>query len=143
MKEYDARNAPAMGVMYADPSDSKRTIIRAFSDIGQMKEDSAERVTLYRDDKHLYINGVRFPMRRLKRGEEQQLLFGNLSVTDRDYETELENIAGNIDKQVKDLFENIFAGEDDRKTVAQYVAAIRKEIAWARVDVRKLRYGDE
>lgn len=32
-----------------------------------MKEQGAERVTLYRDEKNLYINGVRFPMRRLKR----------------------------------------------------------------------------
>ena len=62
---------------------SKRTIIRAFADTGAVKEEGTERVTLYRDDKHLYINGVRFPMRRLQRGEEQQLWLGNLSVTDR------------------------------------------------------------
>lgn len=143
MKEYSPKDAPAMGVMYTDPLNPKRTIIRAFSDISQMKEDGAERVTLYRDDKHLYINGVRFPMRRLKRGEEQQLWLGNLSITERDYEAELETATGKIDKLVKDLSENIFVSEDDKKSVAQYMAAIRKEIAWARVDVRKLRYGDE
>ena len=50
---------------------------------------------------------------------------------------------GRIEKLVKDLSENIFVSEEDKKGVAQYVATIRKEIAWARVDVRKLRYGDE
>lgn len=143
MKEYNPKDAPAIGVMYLDSLNPKRTIIRAFSDTDRMKEQKMERVTLYRDDRHLYINGVRFPMRRLKRGEEQQLWFGNLSVTDRDYETELETVSVRIDKLVKDLSDNIFVSEDDKKSVGGYAATLRKEIAWARVDVRKLRYGDE
>lgn len=95
------------------------------------------------DDKHLYINGVCFPMRRLQRGEEQQLWLGNLSVTDRDYETELDTAATSIDRLVRDLSDNLFVSEEDKKSVAQYVSIVRKEIAWARVDMRKLRYGDE
>ena len=82
-------------------------------------------------------------MKRLNRGEQQQLWLGNLSVTDRDYETELEIVNKKIDKQVKGLRENIFVTEEDKKEIDQYIATIRKEIAWARVDVRKLRYGDE
>ena len=116
---------------------------RAIADTSAVKEEGTERVTLYRDDKHFYINGVRFPMRRLQRGEEQQLWLGNLSITDRDYETELDTAATNIDRLVRDLSDNIFVSEEDKKSVAQYVSTIRKEIAWARVDMRKLRYGDE
>ena len=82
-------------------------------------------------------------MKRIYRGEQQQLWLGNLSVTDRDYETELEIVNKKIDKQVKGLRENIFVTEEDKKEIDQYIATIRKEIAWARVDVRKLRYGDE
>lgn len=143
LEEYSPKDVPATGVMYADPLNPKRTIIRTFSDATKMKEQGAERVTLYRDEKNLYINGVRFPMRRLKRGEQQQLWLGNMTLTDRDYETELETAHGRIEKLVKDLSENIFISEEDKKGVAQYVATLRKEIAWARVDVRKLRYGDE
>ena len=143
LKEYSPKDVPATGVMYADPLNPKRTIIRTFSDATKMKEQGAERVTLYRDEKNLYINGVRFPMRRLKRGEQQQLWLGNMTLTDRDYETELETAHDRIEKLVKDLSENIFISEEDKKGVAQYVATLRKEIAWARVDVRKLRYGDE
>lgn len=80
-----------------------------------MKEQGAERVTLYRDEKNLYINGVRFPMRRLKRGEQQQLWLGNMTLTDRDYETELETAHDRIEKLVKDLSENIFISEEDKK----------------------------
>ena len=54
-----------------------------------------------------------------------------------------QKIKHRIEKLVKDLSENIFISEEDKKGVAQYVATLRKEIAWARVDVRKLRYGDE
>lgn len=143
LKNYNPKDAPAIGVMYADPLNPKRTIIRAFSDPVQMKEQGAERVNLYRDDKHLYINGVCFPMRRLKRGEEQQLWLGNSSVTERDYETELETICTNIDRLVRELSDNIFISPADKEEVTRYVATLRKEIAWARVDVRKLRYGDE
>ena len=87
---------PSTRIRYADPLNPKRTIIRTFSDATKMKEQGAERVTLYRDEKNLYINGVRFPMRRLKRGEQQQLWLGNMTLTDRDYETELETAHGRI-----------------------------------------------
>lgn len=143
LKEYNPKDAPAPGVMYADTQHPKRTIIRTFSDPNLMKIPGAERVSLYRDDRHLYINGVRFPMRRLKRGEEQQLWLGNASVSGRDYETELDALYTQIDGLVKDLAENIFVSAADKQEVAQYIATIRKEIAWARVDVRKLLYGDE
>lgn len=143
LKEYSPKNAAAVGVMYADPLSPKRTIIRTFSDAGKMKEQDAERVTLYRDENNLYINGVRFPMRRLKRGEQQQLWLGNMTITDRDYETELEAVHAKIDKLIKDLSDNIFVSGEDIIGVTQYIGTIRKEIAWARVDIRKLRYGDE
>lgn len=143
LKEYNPKDAPAPGVMYTDTQHPKRTIIRTFSDPDLMKIPGAERVSLYRDDRYLYINGVRFPMRRLKRGEEQQLWLGNSSVSGRDYETELDALYARIDRLVKDLAENIFVSATDKQEVAQYIATIRKEIAWARVDVRKLLYGDE
>jgi hypothetical protein len=51
--------------------------------------------------------------------------------------------ATSIDRLVRDLSDNLFVSEEDKKSVAQYVSIVRKEIAWARVDMRKLRYGDE
>ena len=76
LKEYSTKDAPTLGVMYADPLNPKRTIIRAFADTSAMKEEGTERVTLYRDDKHLYINGVCFPMRRLQLGRGATTLAG-------------------------------------------------------------------
>ena len=56
---------------------------------------------------------------------------------------ELDTAATSIDRLVRDLSDNLFVSEEDKKSVAQYVSIVRKEIAWARVDMRKLRYGDE
>ena len=135
---------PTLGVMYADPLNPKRTIIRAFADTSAMKEEGTERVTLYRDDKHLYINGVCFPMRRLQRGEEQQLWLGNLSVTDRDYETELDTAATSIDRLVRDLSDNLFVSEEDKKERSSIRLHRPQGDSLGRVwDMRKLRYGDE
>lgn len=139
LKENDRAHAPQTGTMYPDPLNPKRTIIRAFSGV-QM--EGAERVTLFRDDKHIYINGVRFPMKRLKKGERQQLWIDNLTVTERDYESELERVDDEINARMKALNGNMFATEEDREEVGRCAAAVRKEIAWARVDVRKLRYGE-
>ena len=82
-------------------------------------------------------------MRRLQRGEEQQLWLGNLSVTDRDYETELAAAATSIDRLVRDLSDNLFVSEEDKKSVAQYVSIVRQEQGWWWEHMRKLRYGDE
>ena len=143
LKEYNPKNAPATGMMYADPQNPKQTIIRVFSGTAKLGEQGAERVTLYRDDRNLYINGVRFPMRRLQRGEQQQLWLGNVTLTDRDYEQELETVNAAVEKLFRELQGNMFISEEDKIEVGKYVALVRKEIAWARVDVRKLRYGDE
>lgn len=143
LKENDHSRAPQRGVMYADPLNPKRTIIRSFSASEQLLKEGAEQVMLFRDDRHIYINGVRFPMKRLKRGEQQQLCAGSLSVTDRDYESELECLNTALGCRMKELSENMFITADDRRDIELQVAQIRKEIAWARVDVRKLKYGDE
>lgn len=70
LKEYSLKNVPATGVMHADPLNSRRTIICTFSGTIRMKEQGAGGVTPYRDKRNLYIDGARFPVRRLKRGEQ-------------------------------------------------------------------------
>ena len=78
----------------------------------------------------------------VEKGTPIEFLFAGKD-TDRDYETELDAATTSIDRLVRDLSDNLFVSEEDKKSVAQYVSIVRKEIAWARVDMRKLRYGDE
>ena len=44
---------------------------------------------------------------------------------DRDYETELDAAATSIDRLVRDLSDNLFVSEEDKKSVAQYVSIVR------------------
>ncbi len=144
MKEYSPGNAAHQGSIYPDPFNPKRTLIRAFYGEGLEEEKDVTSCTLYRDDKHIYINGVRFPMRRLKRGEKQKSLpnSNDLPITSRDYEDELYKLNNEIGELADNLADNIFISEEDKKCINDYVSIIRKKIAYARVDVRKLMYGD-
>ncbi len=90
LKEYSPKDVPATGHVCRSAESEANDYDVLFGCHQNMEgTKGAERVTLYRDE-NLYINGVRFPMRRLKEGEQQQLWLGNAALTDRDYETELE-----------------------------------------------------
>ncbi len=138
-----SKEQPARGVLYADPFNPKQTILRTFEDGGNMAGENVERVTLYRDDLFIYINGVRYGMRQLKPGEQQQLCLDNLPVSNRNYDEELEALARRMQEEVRAFSENLFLSEEDKECVAVHAATLKKGIAWARVDVRKLQYGDE
>lgn len=128
------------GVMYDDPLNPKRTIIRAFAlDKERTELAGAEKVNLLRDDRNIYINGVKFPMRRLTRGEIQpELEFRTQPLTECDYIGELEDIATNMDCRMKDISSNMFVSDDDKKCMDEYLKSLRKQIAFARVDANKL-----
>ena len=108
-----------------------------------MKAKNARQVRLYRDNHYLYIDGVRSSMRRLRPGETQAVSQSTRPTVNRDYETELEQANNAINSLAYKLYTNIFLCEEDKKEIEQHVANLRKLIAFARVDARKLLYGDE
>ena len=144
MKNYNPQNAPHVGVMYTDPLHPERTLIRTFADSSQMKAKDARQVRLYRDDRYLYIDGVRYAMRRLRPGEQRPPV-GQLPkpIVSRNYEEELERINTDINLLAGELQANLFACESDKRVIRQHVADLQKQIAFARLDTRKLLYGDE
>ena len=44
LKEYNPKDAPAIGVMYTDPLNPKRSLIRTYSDPKLMETEGAERI---------------------------------------------------------------------------------------------------
>lgn len=143
MKNHQPQDAPQTGVMYTDPLHPERTLIRTFADSSQMKAKNARQVRLYRDNHYLYIDGVRYSMRRLRPGEKQAVSQSTRPTVNRDYETEQEQANNAINSLTYKLYTNIFLCEEDKKEIEQHVANLRKLIAFARVDARKLLYGDE
>jgi MoxR-like ATPase len=142
LRMFDRKCPPPStpGVMYNDPLHPKRTIIRTFAlDKERTELAGAEKVNLLRDDRNIYINGMQFPMRRLTPGEIQpELKLSAQSLTEYDFVGELESIAGEMDRRMKDISANIFVSDEDCKSIDEYMKTLRKQIAFARVDANKL-----
>ena len=153
----ELRQAPAQGVIYTDPSQPHRRIVRMFSpDWKQaVHQEGVEQVTLCRDDTHIYINGVAFKMRRkgsAARNPATGALADTLPGTDTslsakpvsstNYEAEAEAICTRLDELVLRIKGNTFASPADLAFADSQLPAIYKQIALTRADIRKLLYNE-
>ena len=136
MRQYTQKNAGQMGVIYKDPNDSKRSIIRSYD--GANTPQGARTVSLTRDKNGIYIDGVYFEIEKLKTGEQQQLPTPKGTVTDRNYFLEIEYFSDRIGKRVEEVQDNMFVSPADKKTMETYATAIYQEMAKMRYDVLKL-----
>lgn len=156
-------NAPAQGLIYTDPLNPKRRIVRMFSPDwkGVLEKKDVEHVTLARDDRHIYINGLRFGMLRrgcaIKNPEAGNIgLFQGLQETppppagggkgtpasSARYEEEAEEICNELDTLKKRLENNLFANHGDCLAAGEAAKALYKQIALTRADIRKLLYDE-
>ena len=136
MRDYKIAEKGQLGVLYRDPKNPVRTIIRGYD--GADFPEGARQVILARDDHHLYIDGVRFEVERLKPGEKQQIPVAKGKVTDRDYYSELETLGDRVRTREKGILGNIFLSDDDRREVADYLKGLYNEIALTRQELEKL-----
>lgn len=153
----ELRQAPAQGIIYTDPSQPHRRIVRMFSpDWKQaLRQEGVEQVTLCRDDTHIYINGVAFKMRR-KGSAVRNPATGALAdtpagndtttptkpVSSTDYEAEAEAICTWLDELMSRIKGNTFAAPADLAFVDSQLPTIYKQIALTRADIRKLLYNE-
>jgi len=130
-------NAGVRAVIYPDPKVSGRTIMRQYQ--GADVPRGARQVNLARSDKHIFIDGVRFEIETLKRGEVQVLLPAkNKSVSGRDFHREVDELSDAISKREKDIEENLFVSEPDKKVLHEITQTIYTEIAYTRYELQKL-----
>lgn len=149
-----------MGVIYNDPQNTKRKIIRVITP--EQKKDfeasEVEFVTLCRDDKRIFINGMAFNMRRngtatlnpstgkmgsLFEGQTSESRWDSGSLFAPHYEADIEKICDELDAQRAEINRNLFASKEDRKNAETYAKLFNKQIALTRVDIRKLLYNDD
>lgn len=149
---------PAQGIIYPDPDSPERSIVRLYSPILKMNAagKNAERVTLCRDDEHIYINGVAFKMRRKGKavlspadGKIGMTGSGNTrqaSGNGKDgtgYEERIDQICNELDALKKDLDGNLYVQHKDLNEVEAYLQDLYKQVALCRVDIRQLLYDEE
>lgn len=142
LSEYDVKNAPIQGVMYTDPRDKKKTIIRTYAGVNWERLSNVEQVNLRRKDDMLYINGVEFKLRHLLRGEcQEEINTRTLVESRRDYGEDIEQIAQKLNRRMVDIERNMFLTGYDRSRISESVVELRKRIALTRADIGKL-YSD-
>ena len=139
LPEYNPMNAPIQGIMYTDPRNKNRTIIRTYAGVNLKRLSDAEQVNLRRKEDMLYINGVEFKLRHLLRGEcQEEIHTKKLVETNRDYGDDIENIAQSLNNRMVEIDRNMFLTKDDRNWISESVVELRKRIALTRVDIEKL-----
>ncbi len=138
------------GVMYRDPRQPKRTVIRAFTNPDNIGEHEVEltRVNLYRDSMNLYVNGTRYALRRALRGAPIQQQSGLEPViqgalpTLEDCESAVDQLfqeAVMLGSQIKN---HLFLSPMVQQIISAQMDTFRKQIAVLRADVRKLLYDE-
>lgn len=139
LPEYNAKNAPRMGVMYPDPRDSRLTIIRCFSVDSLERMPDARQVNLRRKEDKIYIDGVEFHLRKLSRGERQEELgLFTPKASERDYGTEVEQLLQKVVGCTEQIKNNLFVTDKDCRLIKETAEALRKQIAYTRQDIEKL-----
>lgn len=138
------------GVMYRDPRQPKRTIIRAYTNPDNIGEHEVEltRVNLYRDSMNLYVNGTRYALRRALRGTSSEQQSGLEPVIKgampslEDCESAVDTLFQEAVMLANQIKGHLFLSPMVQQMIASQMDTFRKQIAILRADVRKLLYDE-
>lgn len=145
-----ADEASVKGVMYKDPQVPERTVIRAFTNPDNIGQVGAEltRVNLYRDSNNLYVNGVRYPLRRTLRGGQTAQESGletdsvKAAFAQRDYEKEVDDLFVSTTMLFNQMKSHLFVPRSAQEAMQTQMESFRRQIALLRADVRRLVYDE-
>jgi len=138
------------GVMYKDPQQPRRTLIRAFTNpdnVGQ-HEVEFQRVNLYRDSMNLYVNGTRYPLRRAARGMNLQQNSGlepaivGAPANLEDCESAVDQLFQQAALLSAQIRTNLFSSPQVMQIISSQMDSFKRQIAQLRADVRKLLYDE-
>ena len=136
MRGATKENIGQLGVIYRDPKNPIRSIIRGYD--GADTPQGARTVSLTRDKDGIFIDGVYFKLEKLAKGEKQELPTEKGSITSRDYYNEIDSLADRISKREFEVKNNISISSEDKKAIDDVVKSIYKELAVMRQDTQKL-----
>lgn len=144
-------NEPAIrGVMYTDPKCPRRKVIRAYSNPDNLDVSGVEltRVNLYRNSTSIFINGIRYSLRRGLPGGKLEVASGLEPVSREpemaleDYESAVDNLFVEATMLHRSLQNHLFVSADVAQTVTAYMDSFKKQVAQLRASVRKLLYDE-
>ncbi len=145
---FNLRNQ-ADGIMYNDIDDGEKTIIRSMwvdtNDqafrvvIPREPQENVTKIKLYRDDTHVYINGVKYELHRIEDREQQPDIFANTgNLSGKDYMSELGQVAAAMARLRSEIEENVFYSSEDAPILDTFFQGVTKDIINLRIDASKL-----
>ncbi len=138
------------GVMFKDPIQPRRTIIRAYTNPDNVGEYEAElqRVNLYRDSMNLYVNGTRYPLRRASRGMQLQQSSGlepaiqGGCASIEECESAVDTLFQQAVMLSAQIRSHLFSSPQVQQIITSQLDSFKRQIAQLRADIRKLLYDE-
>lgn len=156
LKEQKRENSPRQALIYPDPLNPGRSIIRCYPGTGPSSVPQ-QRVNLYREGtEFLLIDGVRYPMTQKKKeagnllpapkstssSNKEPQIFDNIPrINTRDYRNELNRLSQRlIDLTATLCTDNIFAPQTDKELVSRFSDEVRKKLRNVEIEEEKLQF---
>lgn len=149
LKEQKRENAPRQAVIYPDPLNAGRSIIRCYPG-GESSGVPQQRVNLYREGtEYLLIDGVRYHMTQRKRGERStspagkspQIFDAAPQITTRNYKSELKHLLQHLQALTTSLCtDNIFVSAPDKELITRYSDEVLKRLRSVEIEEEKLQF---
>ena len=149
LKEQKRENSPRQALIYPDPLNPGRSIIRCYPGTGPSSVPQ-QRVNLYREGtEFLLIDGVRYPMTQKKKGaksisaanKEPQIFDNTPRITTRDYRNELNQLSQRLLSLTDTLCtDNIFVPQADKELVSCFSDEVRKKLRNVEIEEEKLQF---
>ena len=138
------------GVTYQDPTQHKRRIVRAYTnpDVVGTTDVELTPVNLYRDSRSLFINGVRYSLRRGLPGSALEAQSGLEPKSEgrvpelEEYESQVDDLFVGAASLQSSLRSHLFVSADVSDTVSSYMEGFKRQVAVLRADIRKLLYDE-
>ena len=153
---FEKQGEYVRGLICQDPRQPQRQVIRVWDEnLQKTLTAQSQMVTLYRDEQHLFINGVAYKMRQNGSARLNPIdgkigpLFDTTESPQDDflfashYEDDIEKLCQELDRQKSELEQNLFISPDEQLLIHEHIKRFNKQIALTRVDLRKLLYDDE
>lgn len=156
LKEQKRENSPRQALIYPDPLNPERSIIRCYPGTGPSSVPQ-QRVNLYREGtEFLLIDGVRYPMTQKKKeagnllptpkstssSNKEPQIFDNIPrINTRDYRNELNRLSQRLIELTGTLCtDNIFAPQADKELVSHFSDEVRKKLRNVEIEEEKLQF---
>lgn len=156
LKEQKRENSPRQALIYPDPLNPERSIIRCYPGTGPSSVPQ-QRVNLYREGtEFLLIDGVRYPMTQKKKeagnllpapkstssSNKEPQIFDNVPrINTHDYRNELNRLSQRLLDLTGTLCtDNIFTHQADKELVSRFSDEVRKKLRNVEIEEEKLQF---